>query len=229
MKSPLTTGSVVTLGAAPPTRGHRDADGGRHDDHGDGDDREPRRRAVGHRGLPPRGVARDDHAFLHAAGDDDVARVAAPSVTGRRSHAAAAPHFDEVLPFVAAHGVARHDERAGDALQLDVERRGEIRHEVGMRAVDHHEHGERPHFRIQRRLRPIGEICVTSPANDEIRIRVEPDGDRLADADVVHVGLVDARAHAHRRGIDDLHHRLPDADFVAFGELRSSWPASTSS
>ena len=60
---------------------------------------------------------------------------------------------------------------------------------------------------------------VDRAGEGQLGIRVEADLHRLARPQIVHVGLVDARAHAHHRGVHDFDDRLAGAHFVPFHEL----------
>ena len=125
-------------------------------------------------------------------------------------------HADERPAAVAADGVARHDERVRDPRERDVERGGEVGHQVRVGAVDVDQHDEDPHFRRQRRhhaqRRDLGDAAV----EHEIGIRVEPDLDGLPDLQLVDVGLAHPRPHPHRRRVDDVDDRYAGADFLAF-------------
>ena len=77
-------------------------------------------------------VSRDDDAFVQSGGDDDFVSAGGTERDRLILEARAAPDSHERAVAVSPHRVSRHDERALLATQFDVERCGQVRHQLGM-------------------------------------------------------------------------------------------------
>ena len=139
-----------------------------------------------------------------------------PSVTSRSRGAAAVAHAHARAAVFDAHGVAPNDQRVAHAVELDVDRSGQIRQQPVARAVDGDDGAERAHAggegagqRDRRDLRDAAR-------QREVGVGVEPHGDPLPGPEVLHVGLVHARAHLHRGLVHHLEHGRPRPELIAF-------------
>ena len=157
-------------------------------------------------GLPAlsaarRGVARDDDAFLQAAGHDRlVRRSTAPSATSCRSQPAAALHHAR-RPARRRARPRRAARRARPAYAPSSTSSEAVRSGIrfGLAPLTSTSTTKLRTFGDSVDCWPIGEICVTRAGERQVGIGVEADADRLADLQLVDVGLVDAGADAHRR------------------------------
>ena len=93
-----------------------------------------------------------------------------------------------------------------------------------MRAVDADEHDEVPDLRRERRLHADRRDLIDASGERQVRIRVEADAHRLADPQLVDVGLIHPRAHPHRRRIHDVDDGHAGANLVAFLDFRHVAP-----
>src|SRR5437764_9892421 len=98
------------------------------------------------------GVSRDGHAVLETARNHGLVRVRRTDSDVLAFEAASTLDHDITLLAFGDDGVPWRDQYARRALELDVERCCEVRHQAGIRSFNEDEHDEVTDLRRQRRL-----------------------------------------------------------------------------